>query len=332
MNKKIFLSTLLSFSFAFSCLFAAVALLNSASPALAAEITLTTESNGDVTVKCDGKLFTRYLLCSKTKPVLYPVIGPEGQAMTRQFPLEEALPTEKADHPHQRSVWFTHGDVNGLSFWHEPGSFGNKEVPYGTVKHVEFKKCDGNTIIADNQWLDMDGQILLTETREITFGADDQVRWFDWTSAVTAQQDQVTLGDTKEGTFGVRVAGSMKVSSKLGGKIVNCDGLTDDDAWGKPAKWVDYTGPVDGKTVGIAIFNSPASYGFPTHWHVRGYGLFAANPFGLHDFYGKESGKNGSVTLKKGESLTFKYRVVLHTGDTKSAKIADLYEKYEKGE
>lgn len=294
----------------------------------AAEISFQPEPNGDVTVNCDEKLFTRYILNSKTKPVLYPVIGPGGQAMTRQYPFGDALPNEKADHPHQRSVWFSHGDVNGLSFWHEPGSFGKKEVPFGTIKHVRFNKCDGNTIIAENQWLDMEGNVLLSETREITFAADNQTRWFDWTSTITAQQDEVTLGDTKEGTFGVRVAGTMKVSEKLGGKIVNSEGLTDDNAWGKPAKWVDYSGPVDGKTVGIAIFNHPTSYGFPTHWHVRTYGLFAANPFGLHDFYGKDSGKNGAVTLKKGEALTFKYRVVLHSGDAEQSKIGSLYDGY----
>ena len=77
--------------------------------------------------------------------------------------------------------------------------------------------------------------------------------------------------------FGLRVATSMDVTSKKGGKIINAEGIENTPAWGKPSPWVDYTGPVGGKTVGVAIFNHPSSFRYPTTWHVRDYGLFAAN-------------------------------------------------------
>jgi hypothetical protein len=119
----------------------------------------------------------------------------------------------------------------------------------------------------------------------------------------------------------------MRVDSKQGGRIVNSDGLTDADAWGKRAAWVDYHGPVDGRRVGIAILNHPSSFRFPTYWHVRTYGLFAANPFGVHDFTGAG---DGTSTLPAGDTLNLRYRLVLHTGDEKEGDIAAAYESYAK--
>ena len=103
--------------------------------------------------------------------------------------------------------------------------------------------------------------------------------------------------------MGVRVAGTMKVDAKLGGRIVNSEGQTDGDAWAKRAAWVDYHGPVDGLTVGVAILNHPSSFRFPTYWHVRTYGLFAANPFGWQDFQ-RSDDVDGSCALAPGESIT----------------------------
>jgi hypothetical protein len=156
---------------------------------------------------------------------------------------------------------------------------------------------------------------------------NDSARWIDFATKVTAIADEVTFGDTKEGAFGVRVAESMKVDAGKGGKIITSEGLSDKDAWGKPAKWVDYYGPVGDKTLGIAIFDHPSSFRHPTTWHVRTYGLFAPNPFGLHDFPGGQ-GKDGSHKFKKGESFVLKYRVYMHEGDEKTGKVADAYAKF----
>jgi len=119
----------------------------------------------------------------------------------------------------------------------------------------------------------------------------------------------------------------MKVTSKLGGRIVNARGDTDDDAWGKQAEWCDYYGPVDGDTLGVAILDHPSSFRHPTWWHVRTYGLFAVNPFGLHDYMGGPEDR-GNHTVPAGETLTFRYRIFIHEGDTESANVADVYGAY----
>jgi len=297
-----------------------------AAVAVAADFELTKEEDG-VTVKHDGKLVTRYVFLSKSKPIMWPVVGPGGKELTRGYPMRAALETEKADHPHHRSFWFDHGDVNGVSFWDE-----NDKKPYGSIIHKELVTAEGGkqaVIVTRNDWKMPDGSIVVSDKRTHTFGLAGESRWIDVDVVVTAVADTVTFGATKEGSFGVRVAGPLSVDSKVGGKIVTSEGLTDAAAWGKRAKWVDYFGPLEGETMGIAILNHPSSFRHPTPWHVRTYGLFAANPFGLKDF-GITGEGDGSHGMKKGETMILRHRVVLHRGDEKQAKIADIYADYAK--
>lgn len=308
--------------FVFVCLAAAWSAFSLAtSRGNAAEITVDKSDNGAV-VKIDGQRFTEYVAKSGTKPILWPVIGPTGKAMTRSWPMNaDAPPSEKRDHPHHRSFWFTHGEVNGVDFWSEGKNAGR-------IVHREFARLASQptpTIIAINDWQDRDGKKVCEERQTITFGADDGRRWIDFTTAVTASEGPLTFGDTKEGSFGVRVAGTMKVDAKQGGKIVNSEGQTDGGAWGKPAAWVDYHGPVEGETLGIAILDHPSNFRHPTPWHVRTYGLFAANPFGLHDFAGGDKNVDGKHAIAQGETLTLRYRVVLHKGDEKEGRVAEAF-------
>jgi hypothetical protein len=285
-----------------------------------AEITVEKSPAGAI-VKIDGQPFTEYVADFNGTPILWPVIGPTGKPMTRSYPMGEQE-GERQDHPHHRSIWFNHGDVNGVSFWDI------KDKPQ--IKHREFVKLESKpvpTIVTRNDWISPDGKKECEDERTLTFGSDGDSRWVDFDVTVKAADGPVTFGDTKEGSFGVRVAGTMKVDAKLGGKILNSEGQTDKDAWAKRAAWVDYHGPVDGQTVGIAIFNHPSSFRFPTYWHVRTYGLFAANPFGLHDFL-NDKDADGAVTLAAGESFTLRYRILLHTGDEKEGRVAEAYRKY----
>ena len=289
----------------------------------AANFEVSQEEDG-VTVKLDGKLLTRYVVKSGSKPILWPLIGPTGDEITRQYPMRKALPSEKSDHVHHRSFWFTHGDVNGISFWHEdPGKTGD-------IVHREFVKVSGGQqaqIITRNDWIGPKKKRHCEDIRTLTFGVDNGNVWIDFDTTVTASDGDATFGDTKEGCFGVRVAGTMKITSKLGGKIINSEGHTDAGAWGKAAAWCDYHGPVNGKHVGVAILNHPQSLRYPTHWHVRTYGLFTANPFGLSYFEKKPRG-TGDLVLKKGESFSLFYRVLLHKGDEKEGGVKAAFEKY----
>jgi hypothetical protein len=278
-----------------------------------------------VEVTLDGQPFATYIFDSSFKPVIWPIVGPTGKEMTRAWPLRKDDPSEKTDHVHQKSFWFDHGNVNGIDFWAETAKQQGKQV------HAELLKAEGGkvgTLTARTDWVGPDGKTLLTDLRTVRFGGDKDTRHIDFDVVVTAVADEVTFGDTKEGSFGLRVNESMKVERKTGGKIVSSEGLENEKAWGKPAKWVDYHGPIDGETLGIAILNHPTSFRYPTHWHVRPYGLFAANPWGLHDF---TSGKERSDhTMKKGDSFTLRYRVIFHKGDEKQGKIDEAFANYMK--
>lgn len=292
-------------------------------PAIWADEVEVEKTQTGINVSIGGKPFTTYIFKSGAKPILWPIIGPTGKEMTRAYPLREGAADEKTDHIHQRSFWFTHGDVNGVSFWDEMKG-------HGDIVQTELVKAEGGevaTIVTRNQWVGPDGTKLCQDERTFRFGGNADVRWIDCDVKVTALADKVTFGDTKEGSFGVRVAESMKVDAKLGGKIVNAEGLTDGEAWGKASPWVDYHGPVQGDHVGIAILNHPSSFRFPTYWHVRTYGLFAANPWGLHDFKGSKE-VDGSHSMAKGESFSLKYRVLFHKGDEKAGKVAEEFAKY----
>jgi hypothetical protein len=303
--------------------FAVGVLAMSSAFAPAAQVTAERSPKG-VTVKIDGQLFTEYLVLSGSKPVLWPILGPTGQPMTRAYPMESKT-KETQDHPHQRSLWFTHGSVNGVDFWMEGKGKG------GTEKHREFVKVESGpraVIVTRNDWLDPKGGKVCEDERTLAFATDGQARWIDFDIAIKASHGPVTFGDTKEGTFAVRVAEGLRVDSRKGGRIINSRAQVNDQAWGQPAEWVDYHGPVDGKTVGIAILNHPNSFRFPTYWHVRTYGLFAANPFGLHDFTSGE--KQGEFTLPKGKTLTLRYRVLLHPGDEERGRVPEAFAAYSK--
>ena len=275
-----------------------------------------------ITFRLDQALVTEYRTDLGAKPFLFPLIGPTGASYTRAYPMESQVAGEDRDHPHQRSFWFTHGKVNGVDFWSE-------EKGHGTIHETARKAVISGPVVGrlrtTDVWLKPDGQEVCDDERVLTYFKTENVRVIDFEITLKANHGPVTFGDTKEGMFGLRVASSMDVNRKRGGRITNAEGLIDDLAWGKASSWVDYTGRVRGKTVGIAILNHPRSFRYPTTWHVRTYGLFAANPFGWHDF---GLGKSGEYVLQPGGTLWFGYRVILHAGETASARIPDAFDSY----
>ena len=289
-----------------------------------------------VVVTVDGKPFTAYVFTGHRKPILFPVIGPGGAAMTRSWPLVEGVAGEPQDHPHHESIWFTHGAVNGIDFWaSHPRGQGPQHRADNRIEHVELVACAGGPVArieTRNRWVKADGTVVCTDSRTVQFTAAADVRTIDYAVTMHADHGPVVFGDTKEGTFGLRVPTTLQTKDANGsrgaaGHIVNSAGQRDADAWGKPARWVCYWGPVDGRTVGVAIGDHPANLRHPSRWHARDYGLVAANPFGLHDFAGAPKG-SGDYTLPAGESRTFRYLVVLHEGDPETAGIEARWQRW----
>lgn len=296
-------------------------LVGGASRGNAAEFTVEETEHG-ATIQIDGELFANYVIDQGHKPFIWPIIGPTGQPMTRAYPMAEG-PHERKDHPHHKSFWFTHGDVNGVSYWHMGDDAGH-------IVHREFRALEGGeraVIATVNDWVNPEGEKVMEDQRRVVCWAEGDKRYIDFDITLTAGKESVRFGDTKEGTFGIRVAGTMKVTEELGGRIVNSEGHTDAEAWGKKAAWVDYTGPVADETVGIAILNHPDSFRYPTYWHVRTYGLFAANPFGWSDFVGSRD-VDGSYTLSPRNAIHLYYRVVFHKGDSEAADIEGEFARY----
>ncbi|WP_152050521.1 DUF6807 domain-containing protein [Tautonia marina] len=289
-------------------------------------VSITSEGR-DLRVEIDGDLFTIYRAEDGPKPYFFPVIGPTGAPMTRAYPMED-VEGEDRDHPHQRSFWFTHGNVDGVDFW-ASDPLNRPNPKFGRITESDrLGIIDGpvvGVIETANAWNSPEGQVLCTDHRVWRTYDLDGVRVIDFDVTISAGKSSVTFEDTKEGTFGLRLASSMNVNKKTGGRIVNAEGIVDTEAWGKASPWVDYTGPIGNETLGVAILNHPSSFRYPTTWHVRDYGLFAANPFGYKDFNYADSGTH---TIAPGESIELRYRVILHEGDTDQAKIAREFEAY----
>ena len=301
-------------------------------------------------VEINGQLFTEYFFQDVPKPYCYPVLGPGGTPMTRKWPLEDTKDEER-DHPHHQGIWFGHQIVNGNNFWTiNPGT--GKVVQESIVSAVSGEKS--GAITTQNKWVSKDGAVILRDERTLRFYNRPDGRVMDYDVTLKAPEADVTFGDDKDGMMAIRVAETMRVMKftakgekpKAGdGHIVLSTGVRDSGetalaakeakkeatTWGKQAAWCDYYGPVDGKTVGVAIFDHPANPRHPTWWHVRDYGLFAANPFGKHYFENLTDKNAGNLVLPKGQSLTFRYRFYFHDGDEKQAKVAEHYAEYSQG-
>ncbi len=290
-----------------------------------------------IEILVDGQPFSTFFFGPEThKPYLHPLRSASGKIVSRGYPMADVA-GEPRDHPHHRGLWFTHGEVNGLDFWSpESGKGPNKgRVTLNRVVSVKGGDQSGSMTAAFD-WKGPDGKVLLTETRTTTIHSDPKLRIVDIDMTLKAGPVKVHFGDTKEGTFAIRLAAPLQEPTgrekaeqvKPTGKMTNAEGMEGEKkVWGRRSPWVDYSGTLEGEKLGVAIFDHPANPKHPTYWHARSYGLFAANIFGERDFYNDKS-RDGSVTLAPGESLRFRYRVVIHPGDTGEAGIADLYQKY----
>jgi len=306
-----------------------------------------------IRVEIDGRIFTEWRHKEWVAPYLYPVIGPNGESITREYPMKDGVPGESQDHAWHRSLRFAHSDVNGFNFWWAPG-----KEQIGHTAEVKLERIErltsGKTgeLILWNRWLG-DGELVMRERVRLTFiPLERRQLLMDYDVEFHAGGKPVLFGDMKDGGLLVRVAGTMKVEEhrsgrRFGGTILNSRGNQNADAWGKRAEWVDYFGlDASGKTVGIAMFDHPENLRFPTHWHARTYGLLTANRFGTDHFdpkFAKAKGvscrphgtecpacnsRGGDYTISPGKSLTLRHRFYFHHGDADTADVAKRYRDY----
>ncbi len=323
----------------------AVLLATAAAAVLAAEdeptIELTRRGDDRVLITADGRPFTEYRPGGEADggghlPYLYPVHGPGGEALTRNWPMS-AAEGEEQDHPHHRSLWFAHGAVGPAD---------------GAMRHDFWTGRDGSAIVhreiltiesgavgvlrTANVWLAPGGLEVLREERTMTFragafAAGPAWRAIDFDVLLLAGDGAVVLGDTKEGTMAIRVAPTLRHQGKhAAGTMRNSEGVEGVDVWGKRAPWVHYGGPVEGRPVGIAIFDHPENFRHPTWWHARAYGLFAANPFGAHDFENATRGA-GDRTIPAGGNLRLRYRLLFHDGEVSADELDREFRRYGDG-
>jgi hypothetical protein len=279
----------------------------------------------ELQVNLDGKPYTMFHLgADANKPFFSPLRSASGKIITRGFPMEN-IPGESRDHLHHRGLWFSYDDVNGVKFWENDPSYTKPNIGKIAVVHADVKENKGSTILTANmEWRGPDGKVLLKEDSVTAFTGDANVRTLDFNITLTAVT-AVTIGDTKEGAFAIRLSDAF--TEKKGLKIVDADGRTRmANVWGKRSNWVDYSADVDGEKIGVAMFDHPSNPNHPTYWHARDYGLFALDPFGQNAFDPKMPVRN--TKLADGEKLVYRWRVVIHPGDSESAHIADLYKAY----
>jgi hypothetical protein len=291
-------------------------------------VELKNDGDGRVQVLLDGVPFTAFHHDHRwARPFLFPLAGPFGSPVTRSYPVVEGVPGETTDHPHHKSFWVAWGDVNGTDNWSENRERGHATVRVRTIRETASGPACGRIGVTCD-WLSEKGRKVLEEDRDMVFYATPPaLRIVDLTVTFRATEGPVRFGDTKEGGIcAIRVASSMDASGR--GTIVNSfGGKNEAETWGKRAQWCDYSGPVDGRTVGIAICDHPANLRHPTYWHVRNYGLMTANPFGISHFSGDKT-RDGGYRLAAGAALTFRYRVLIHAGDSRAASIAERYHDF----
>jgi hypothetical protein len=311
------------------------------SPALGEEPVLIQVHPNYVDFLASKDLISRYHVAANlAKPYLWPLRGPNGVPVTRAWPMEKA-PGGSTDHPHQKSVWFCHGDVipqeisnlekspgvQGIDFWSE--SKGSGRIVCTKIDQPRMGKNHGS-LHTQNSWLSSDGVKILEEGRDIHLYNFGDIRLFVFEIDLEAKYGAVTFGDTKEGSFGIRVNDVIR-EEKGNGKIQNAEGkIGEKECWGRLSAWCDYSGVIEGKTVGIAILADPANR-YPSCWHSRGYGLMAANPFGRDKSgFPAMKGRTDLVKLAKGEHLKLRYGLLIHPGDAKDGKVEEYFQRFVK--
>jgi hypothetical protein len=318
---------------------------------------LPNEEQRRVDILVDGQQFTSYMWPENlAKPVLYPLRTAKGSIVTRGFPLEPRA-GERIDHPHHAGLWFNYGNVNGFDFWNNSAAIKPEDVPkMGHIRQraITLAKSspDQGELEVDADWITGKQQVILKEHTRFVFSGGANFRSIDRITSLRALSEKVVFNDDKEGLLGMRVTRALEALSDkaevftdasgrptavakldntgVNGTYLTSEGKSGDSAWGTRGRWCNLSGIVRDEPVTITIFDYPANPGFPTYWHARGYGLFAANPLGQKIFTNGKQELNFS--LAPNQSVTFHYRVLISseilTPERSEAAYQDFLSKY----
>jgi len=263
----------------------------------------------EVSFQRDGMEIARYHAgLNVRRPFIYPVIGPSGRSLTRM-----GHPHDPEGHSHHYSVWISHNSVDGLSFWDDRSK--------GRIIHQRVEKLDDaddhTELVTWNHWInETNNAVLLIErrtTRLEPMAGGEWLMTFDIQLEPT--RNTVTFEKTPFGLIGVRMAKTICVNDG-GGTIRNSEGLEGEkDIFWKPAKWVDYSGPITPKAVeGITLFDHPSNTNHPSVFHVRSDGWMCASlTF------------NGPLAINLGSALMLRYGLYIHSG---MPSTEQLHEKW----
>ncbi|MFW5657179.1 MAG: PmoA family protein [Bacteroidota bacterium] len=306
-----------------------------------------------VEVLIDGKVFTAYIWPATTKkPVLYPIKSATGEFITRGFPLDPR-PDERVDHPHQVGHWLNYGNVNGIDFWNNSYAIPLEQQPdYGEIIHNEILEISGGdrgVLAVRCYWVTHNQDTLLKEITRFVFSGDEQMRAIDRITTLKAMENNVTFHDTKEGMLAIRMDRAFEFPTQdsliltdpegipmqeptihnvgVTGQYRSSEGITGSEVWGTRAKWMELSAIKNNAPVSVVIFDHPENPGYPAYWHARTYGLFSANPLGVHAFSSDTDSMN--YTLQKEESVTFRYKIVIQSpGFETTEAIEEEYKNF----
>jgi hypothetical protein len=285
------------------------------------------EQGGDqIQVLVDGQPFTTFHYEEQwDKPFLYPLRTGSGMVISRGYPIEPRQGEER-DHDWHRGIWYGHGDVNGHDFWRELGRDKTGLIVPVSAPTYEVNGDQG-TLTAELGLQTVEKQIIGTIREEFMFSKADSQRIIDATITIRADKGQaLKFADTDDGGFAMRLADEFR--QDRGAMLINSEGQKGtENIWGQPAKWIDYSTTMEGKQVGVAMFDHPSNLYFPTRWHARGYSLCSANPFALGSFT-KDKSTDGSYTIDEGGTVRFRYRVIIREGGISPEQIEQIYSRF----
>ncbi len=252
------------------------------------------------------------------KPCLHPVGLVDGTPLTWFRP---------ADHPWHRGVWLTWKYINGLCYWEE-GADGLSPGRTDVLRVKAAAREDASARIElDVSFHPPEQPPVMIEQRIINFSRpeSDGTYRIDWQSTFVALDDLVLertpiLGEPDGVAHGGYAGFSIRMAAETRGwNVQTSEGATDQDAHGKPARWLAAGGKTpDGKPAGIAIFDHPQNARHPSPW-------FVAKDM---PYYSPAVVFNEPLKLAAGESLTLRYRVLIYTGQRNKAALDKEWDEF----